>query len=54
MFRKAREDAKKETDAENEAAYQKRVTEMEKKQNNKTEVVTDSWLGGMKAHNVDD
>ena len=50
MFRKAREDAKKENQEENEANYQKRVQQME----GKTETVGDDWLKGMKKHNVDD
>ena len=50
MFRKAREDAKKESAEENEANYQKRVQQME----GKTETVGDDWLKGMKKHNVDD
>ena len=54
MMKKAHMDAKKETDAENEAAYQKRSTQLDNKDKQKTEVVEDDWLGGMKKHNVDD
>lgn len=53
MFRKAREDAKKETQEENEIAFQKRKTQLEEKDQKVTEV-EDDWLKGMKAHNVDD
>ena len=51
MYRKARADTKHEQAEENEANYQKRLSQMEKK--DKGEVVEDSWLMGMKAHNVD-
>ena len=53
MFRKARNDVKKESNQENEEAYQKRLTELNNK-DKKPEVVEDDWLKGMKAHNVDD
>ena len=53
MFRKARDDVKKESQEENEAAYQKRATALDAK-DSKVETVQDGWLKGMKAHNVDD
>lgn len=53
MFRKARNDVKKESMEENEAAYQKRASALNAK-DKKVETVEDDWLGGMKAHNVDD
>ena len=54
MFRKAREDAKKENQEENEAAYQKRVSQLDQKDSGKVETVQDDWLKGMKAHNTND
>jgi len=59
MFRKARADTKKENDLENEESYQKRVTQMDKKESGKVEsgkveTVQEGWLGGMKSHNLDD
>lgn len=53
MFRKAREDVKKESLQENEAAYKKRAEALNAK-DSKVETVEDDWLKGMKAHNVDD
>lgn len=53
MFRKAREDAKKESQEENEAAYQKRASALNAK-DSKVETVQDDWLKGMKAHDVND
>ena len=53
MFRKAREDVKKESLEENEAAYKKRAQALDAK-DSKVETVEDDWLKGMKAHNVDD
>lgn len=53
MFRKAREDTKKESQQENEQAYQKRVTQMDQK-DGKVETLQDDWLKGMKAHKLDD
>ena len=53
MFRKARMDVKKESNQENEEAYQKRLTELSNK-DKKVDVVEDDWLKGMKSHNVDD
>ena len=52
MFRKAREDVKKENQEENEAAYQKRATQLTEK-DKKVEVASEDWLGGMKVHNDD-
>ena len=54
MFRKAREDVKKDNQEENEAAYQRRASELQKKDNSKVKTVEEDWLGGMKAHDVDD
>ena len=55
MFRKARTDVKTEEQEENEAAYQKRVTEMESRdKTKKPQKVEDDWLGGgLNTYNVD-
>lgn len=54
MFRKAREDTKKESQLENEEAYQKRVSQMDQKNGGNVETLQDDWLKGMKAHKLDD
>lgn len=53
MFRKARADTKKESQLENEEAYQKRASQIDQK-DGKVETLQDDWLKGMKAHKLDD
>ena len=58
QFRKVRKDMAEENKEENENKYLKRITELDKKDKKKDEVVNmddgDDWLKGMKTFGTDD
>ena len=59
QFRKVRKDMAQDNKEENENKYQKRITELDKKEKKKPDEVVnmddgDDWLKGMKTYGTDD